>query len=199
MGNMATVVSISDPDKKECHICHETTDYKLARCVGCKKWFCTDHPSKANLLYCEHCVIDVGVVEETFQRVEEVEDWNEETDTVVKSTIKSTPAKKISFEGADWTFMCGVIRNLTDEECGIQIQVMRGAVSLLEHELTQRKIRKTVVARDQNGNLISKRVTEVKSVKTSRIKKPIDLAAMAAKLKGLNLTKEQMEALLKTL
>lgn len=178
-------------NKDSCFICGDTTDFHIHKCLGCGKYHCIQHASKADIQYCEQCVVDVTVTEETFQRVEET--YDEEKDIVTKTT--TGPSKKISFSGADWTFINNAIRTLSDEELKLHIQIYRAAVSSMEAELTQRKIKHMVVARI-NGQVVSRKTTEVKTVKHSKATKQLDLTQIAEQMKKMNLTPEQIKQIL---
>lgn len=187
----ATNVVVLSQNQDRCFACGDTTDYQLHRCNGCKRLHCITHSSKVDIQYCEQCVMDVTVTEETFQRVEQT--YNEETDTIETKT--TGPSKKISFSGADWTFINAGIHTLSDEELKVHMQIYRAAVSLMESETLQRKIKQMVAVRI-NGSVISSKTTEIKTVKRTKVVKPLDLNAIAEQMRKLKLTPEQIKAIL---
>lgn len=177
----------------KCYICGDTTDYKLQHaCHKCGQTYCTEHASKYDPLYCEHCVFSVSIVEEEYQRTETKEDYDEETDTVNTVVIKSPVAHKTEIFGADWVFLNNVIRLKTEDELKLMLKLYKAAVSAMEMELTCKQV-KRITTQHQSISGVRK-VTETKTKKTTKAAKPIDLAQLA-KMMG-SLTPEQVAALL---
>lgn len=178
----------------KCHICDNTTDYTITRkCVKCEQPFCLEHSSKVDPTYCEHCLIDVSLTEDTFQRV--TEDYDEETDEIV--TKKSPIAKRIKLNGADWAFHTEKISKQSDEELKLTLQFYKASVSLMEMELVSRKVKQTVLSiTTAQGKIGSKKVTSTITTKTTRVKKPVDLEALLNKMKSMGLSPEQIKQML---
>ena len=185
---------LSFPPPLKCHICGDTTDYTITRqCVKCKQPFCIEHSSKIDPTYCEHCLIDVTLTEDTFQRI--TEDYDEETDQIV--TKKSPIAKRIKLNGADWAFHTERINKQSDEELKLTLQFYKASVSLMEMELVSRKVKQTVLGiTTAQGRIGSKKVTDTTVRKITKVKKPVDLEGLLKKMKDLGLTQEQIKSML---
>lgn len=190
---MSEPIPIALP-KQQCHICGDSTDYKLTRaCVKCGQSYCTEHASKIDPTYCEHCFIDGTIVEDSFQRV--TEEYDEETDTMV--TVKSPIAHRIKLSGADWAFHTERISKQSDEELKLTLQFYKAAVSLMEMELVSRKVKAMVVSTvTENGRIGSRKITDTTIRKVTKVKKPVDLEALLNKMKSLGLTPEQIKSML---
>lgn len=192
---MATTLQFP-PSKQpvSCHICGDTTDYKLnPSCKRCGKAYCINHTSKIDGLFCEQCMMAVSVEETTVQKVEEI--YDEETDSL--KTIKHKPATQYKPSGPDWTFATKKIAEISDEELKLQYQYHKAMVSLLEVELTTRLVKKQSGLRmiEHNGTTTVKRSTTVSQTTVRKQKKPLDLQALADQLKKAGITPEKLKEL----
>lgn len=192
---MATTLQF--PQSKQpvsCHICGDTTDYKLnPSCKRCGKAYCINHASKIDGLFCEQCMMAATVEETTVQKVEEV--YDEETDSL--RTVKHKPATQYKPSGPDWAFATKKIAELSEEELKLQYQYHKAMVSLLEVELTQKQVKKLTGLRleEKKGKLEVKRETIVSQTTTRKQKKPLDLNALADQLKKAGITPEKLKEL----
>lgn len=179
-----------------CYVCKDRnltplTDEIRISCPKCQRPYCPTHASKVDQSYCENCLSDFVVEEKTFTKVEE--------DFVVKTQefiTRKSSCRQIILKGTDWLFYQHAIEKMSDAELALSLRWHKAAVSLVEHEVTNRKI-------EASKKLQGVKVTirkEVKETKTTRTKRKIDLSpegmkAIAAALAKLNVTPEQLASI----
>ncbi len=163
------------------------------QCLRCQKWLCWECCSKLDPSYCIECIADVTVKDDTFTRTET--DFNEKTNVMTTTTAR---CRHISFVGADWVWHSKSISTMSDEDLKARFEYYRATVAQMELEITTRRIKKTHQMYSLPGQPRTFTVTtkrEVKTTKTSKNSKEINLGALATALKKLKLTPEQLKQL----
>lgn len=176
------------PSNPSCHICGSEILVPEI-CGKCGRAYCDAHTSKIDTKFCQECMSQVTVIEDTFKRSEE--EYDEDKDQVVTHTQE---CKVIKFSGPDWVWNSRKIRTMTDDELKTVLEYHRGMVYSIEQEITTRKVQ--AIYKDYGGNSITKikKTTEVKSKKVAKTK-TVTGADLAAAVKKMNLSPEQLKAL----
>lgn len=172
--------------------CHECSDITVYTCPRCHKPTCVVCRSDFDPQYCRSCMADVQVKDEIHTRTET--DWNEKTDTMTTTTSR---CRQLSFAGADWVWHSKRIATLSDADLKAQFEYHRATVAQMEMEITSRNVKRSQQAYSLPGRntvTVSKKV-QTSTVKTTRTTKAINLDAIAAALKKLNLSPEQIAVL----
>lgn len=157
----------------------------LRTCPKCKRIYCSAHASSADPQFCQDCLSDVIVKDETVVKTEE--EWDIQKDQLIRHTQKF---RQIEFHGTGWMFYTKAIQARTDDELKAFIEYHRALVSLIEHEIIDRKIQKSKLTIKINGQYTSLKKSTEKREKTTVRQKKFDPAALAAQLKAAGITPE---------
>lgn len=152
-------------------------------CTRCDRPYCNNHASKVDPQFCEGCLTDFQVIEkhQTYRGIEEfvVTDPNgEKEDSVIRIPYK-TRFKQISLMGTDWLFYETAISAMSETQLQAALQWHKAAVSEIEIELTEHKIRK------------AQALAKLPVPKVQPIKKPFD------QQKAMNKASNMLEAFAK--
>jgi hypothetical protein len=177
--------------EKRCVFCPEAqvVDIQplLRTCPKCSRVYCSSHASSADPQFCQDCLSDVIVKDETVVKTEE--EWDLQKDQLIRHTQKF---RQIEFHGTGWMFYTKAIHGRSDDELKAFIEYHRALVSLIEHEIIDRKIQKSKLQIKVNGQYTSLKKSTEKREKTTVRQKKFDPSALAAQLKALGITPDMM-------
>lgn len=183
--------------EKRCVFCPEAQVVDLQplfrTCPKCNRTYCSQHASSADPQFCQDCLSDVIVKDETVVKTEE--EWDLQKDHLIRHTQKF---RQIEFHGTGWMFYTKAIQSRSDDELKAFIEYHRALVSLIEHEIIDRKIQKSKLQIKVNGQYTSLKKSTEKREKTTVRQKKFDPAALAAQLKAMGITPEMMANIMKT-
>jgi hypothetical protein len=182
--------------EKRCVFCPEAqvVDIQplLRTCPKCSRVYCSSHASSADPQFCQDCLSDVIVKDETVVKTEE--EWDLQKDQLIRHTQKF---RQIEFHGTGWMFYTKAIHGRSDDELKAFIEYHRALVSLIEHEIIDRKIQKSKLQIKVNGQYTSLKKSTEKREKTTVRQKKFDPSALAAQLKAMGITPEMMANIMK--
>lgn len=183
-----------------CAICQEIADVENPEvdkpCVQCKHFFCRNHASKVDPDYCDNCSRPSGI------------SYTEEG--LVDDEGNGHEGRKITLTGEFWMSMQKDLIQMSDSELNSHVNSLREAVREVELIRDYRKIalargeneledrqsaryrRLRLISKFSNGKISAKQITEIKK----RQAKPKGVSAIFDSLKGLGLTREQIEAMI---
>lgn len=156
-----------------CHICvrdHVEKEFQgketRINCTRCDKPYCDKHASRIDVQFCEDCVRDFQVVQtqQLYNGVEEiliVDPTGQLPEKIVKIPYK-TRFKQIKLLGTDWLFYETAISCMSENQLKAALEWHKAAVSEIEIELTEHKIRK------------ARELAKLPTPKIVPIKKPFD-------------------------
>jgi hypothetical protein len=115
-------------------------------CTRCDKPFCDKCASRTDPQFCRMCLTDFQVVQtnQLYNGVEEIliiDPSGERPDTIARIPYK-TRFKQIKLMGTDWLFYETAISAMSDSQLEVALQWHKAAVSEIEVEITEHKIRK---------------------------------------------------------
>lgn len=168
-----------------CEVCKEknlSTSIDTISCLRCNKITCFHMISPVDPAYCNECVIDVQMTEQTIYK--KTEHYNEETD---KTYVKSSKARQIQFTGLDWLFFNRRINTLSDTELLLAIEYHQAIYHSMMYEREKRRV--DYFHRNAGKKVIIKttsaETTTETTIKKSRTIKPDSTTKAQANLKAL--------------
>lgn len=139
-----------------CHLCirdrtekeHQGLELRI-NCTRCDKPFCDKHASVVDPQFCSDCVRDFQVIQtnQLYNGVEEiliVDPTGKEPEKVLRIPYK-TRYKQIKLMGTDWLFYETAISGMSETQLAAALEWHKAAVSEIEVELTEHKIRRAQV------------------------------------------------------
>lgn len=114
-------------------------------CTRCDRPYCDKCASKVDPQFCENCLTDFQAVvkDQTYNGVEHIRiiDPSGVKDDFIAAIPYKTRYKQISLLGTDWLFYETAISNMSDTQLAAALQWHKAAVSEIEVEVTERKIK----------------------------------------------------------
>ncbi len=136
-----------------CYLCIvEKTEESLqgkelrVNCTKCDRPYCNNHSSGTDPQFCRDCCRDFQAIQTTqfkcgVQEMIVIDPSGQKEDTVVRLPYKEK-YKQIRLLGTDWLFYETSIAAMTDNQLEAALQWHKAAVSEIEIEVTERKIKK---------------------------------------------------------
>ena len=187
-----------------CYICiqnnvEEALQGKELRinCSRCDRPYCDKCASKVDPQFCKNCLTDFQAIikDETYNGVEHIRviDPSGEKDDKIVSIPYKARYKQITLMGTDWLFYETAIASMSDTQLAAALQWHKAAVSEIEIEVTERRIK-------QAQHLAKQPLPKVTPIK----KVPDNAKAFAKAMQmmqtiGATLPKEQLAALIESL
>jgi hypothetical protein len=114
-------------------------------CTRCDRPYCDKCASTTDPQFCCNCLTDFQAIirDETYNGVEHIrviDPKGEKEDSVVSIPYR-TKYKQITLMGTDWLFYETAIANMSDTQLAAALQWHKAAVSEIEIEVTERKIK----------------------------------------------------------
>ena len=114
-------------------------------CTRCDRPYCDKCASTVDPQFCCNCLTDFQAVvkDQTFNGVEHIRviDPTGQKDDFIAAIPYKTRYKQISLMGTDWLFYEAAISNMSDTQLAAALQWHKAAVSEIEIEVTERKIK----------------------------------------------------------
>jgi hypothetical protein len=114
-------------------------------CTRCDRPYCDKCASTTDPQFCCNCLTDFQAIikDETYNGVEHIrviDPKGEKEDSIVSIPYR-TKYKQITLMGTDWLFYETAIANMSDTQLAAALQWHKAAVSEIEIEVTERKIK----------------------------------------------------------
>lgn len=169
-------------------------------CTRCNRPYCDKCASKTDPQFCTECLTDfqVLITDETRNGIEHVrviDPMGEKPDGIVAIPYKAK-YRQIKLMGTDWLFYETAIAGMSDDQLSAALQWHKAAVSEIEIEVTERRIKK---AHQQASQPFSK-IVNIQKKQSDQAKlqaKALNLVQTFLKVHGAEALQKAMDLLAK--